>query len=38
MLLMKFDKTMSNDFLLKCVKRNPSYLGRVSDGRLRALS
>ena len=38
MLLITFDKTMSNDFLLEYVKGNPSYLGRVSDGRLRTLS
>ena len=38
MLLITFDKTMSNDFLLEYVKGNPSYLDRVSDGRLRTLS
>ena len=32
-LLMTFDKSMSNDFLLEYVQGNPSYLGRVSDGR-----
>ena len=35
MLLMTFDETMSNDFLLEYVKGNPSYLGRESDDRLK---
>ena len=35
MLLMTFDETMSNDFLLEYVQGNPSYLGRDSDDRLK---
>ena len=35
MLLMTFDETMSNDFLLEYVKGNPSYLGREYDDRLK---
>ena len=35
MLLMTFDETMSNDFLLEYVKGNPSYLRRESDDRLK---
>ena len=37
MLLMTLDEMISNDFLLKYVKGNPSYLGRESDDRLKNL-